>query len=112
MFAKRFFFICAGFLCLALAYQLGASKAPAAKPSSYQCFGSGAHGSYGVKDRFLYRADPSGPAYRFALPVPGTATPIACSESAGIEAVILDNGQVWLWDGSNVRWTTGGSFPQ
>lgn len=112
MFAKRLFYVCAALLCLAAAYLLGSTSAKAAKPGLYQCFGLAEHGSYGVKDRFLYRADPSGPAYRFSLPVPGTATPIECGESAGIEAVILDNGDVWLWDGGNVRWRSGGSFPQ
>ena len=34
MFAKRFFYVCAGFLCLAFAYHLGASNATAAKPGS------------------------------------------------------------------------------
>lgn len=69
-------------------------------------------GSYEVKDRFSYRVDPFGPALCFPLPVPGTATPIECGESAGIEAVIVDNGDVGLWDGGNVRWRSGGSFPQ
>ena len=109
--AKAFLFVCAGIFLLALSYHLGATNATAAKPGTfYQCFGLGAHGSYGVKDRFLYRADPAGPAYRYSLPVPGTATPIECGESAGIEAVILDNGEVWLWDGGS--WRSGGSFPQ
>ena len=112
MLAKKLFYASAALFLLA-AYHLGATNAKAARPGPlYQCFGLGAHGSYGVKDRFLYRADPFGPAYRFSLPVPGTATPIECGESAGIEAVILDNGDVWLWDGGNVRWRSGGSFPQ
>lgn len=34
MFAERFFFVCAGFLCLALAYHLGANNATAKVPGS------------------------------------------------------------------------------
>jgi hypothetical protein len=34
MVAKRFFYVCAGFLSLAFAYHLGASNATAAKPGS------------------------------------------------------------------------------
>ena len=34
MFAKRFFFICAGLLCLALAYHLGATSATAQAPGN------------------------------------------------------------------------------
>ena len=34
MVAKRFFYVCAGLLCLALAYHFGATSATAAKPGS------------------------------------------------------------------------------
>jgi len=34
MFAKRFFYVCAGLLCLALAYHLGATNAKAAPPGN------------------------------------------------------------------------------
>ena len=113
MLTRRLFYICAAILCLAATYHLGATNATAAKPGpSYQCFGFGPHGSYAVKDRTLYRADPTGTVQRFPVPVPGTAKPIACGESAGIEAVILANGHVWLWDGNNVQWKSGGSLPQ
>ena len=113
MFAKKLLHASAALFFLAAACSMGANVAKTAKPGpAYQSFGLAAHGAYAVRGRFLYRADPSGPAYRFPLPLPGTATPIACGESAGIETVILDNGDVWLWDGSNVQWRSGGSFPQ
>jgi hypothetical protein len=34
MLTKRFFYVCAGLLCLALAYHLGASSATAARPAA------------------------------------------------------------------------------
>lgn len=44
--AKRFFYVCAGLLCLALAYHLGASNASAqygAQVTGYSCTNASAH---------------------------------------------------------------------
>ena len=113
MFARRFFYVCAGLLCLALAYHLGATTATAGRPSTrLQCVAVSSGGSYAVKDRYLYKVHFPNPIYQFTAPVPGLSEPIACgANEVGNPSVILDNGEVWSWDGGG-GWMLSGTFPQ
>lgn len=45
MFAKRFFYVCAGLLCLALAYHLGATSATGAPPADDSVVATSANGT-------------------------------------------------------------------
>jgi len=74
VFAKRFFYVCAGFLCLAFAYHLGASNATAAKPGSTIV---AAECNYPITvaciDRTVYMRDLNSPqGLRIYPSVPGT----------------------------------------
>ena len=102
MFAKRFFFVCAGLLCLAITYHLGARNAGAHEPSFMDCasFGDG-YSPVAVVDRQLFYSD----GRRIGDPVPGTSPVVAC----GANGVVLANGEAWRWGGSG--WYLMGTFP-
>jgi hypothetical protein len=102
MVAKRFFYVCAGLLCLALAYHLGAMSATA---QSGVLDASEVSYSYGtipgvVVNRMMYEAhgnppDPFTLSLTASAPVPGTS-PIVAMDAVG-RGVILANGDYYLW---------------
>ena len=95
MVAKQFFFVCAGFLCLAFAYHLGATNATAAKPGSTiiaaECDWPVA---VACVDRTVYVLDVTNPqGLRKYLSVPGTDPVIAVNyngPSNHITAMLLN----------------------
>lgn len=102
--AKKFFYVCAGMLCLSLAYHIGAERARA------QTLGSNLVGSTGcspgnvepnmalVVDRVVYGATLNG-SNEFQLhaplpPIPGTS-PVVSFDASCSDFAILANGDVW-----------------
>jgi len=104
MFAKRFFFICAGILCLALAYQLGVRNAGAQVPGQNLVgyVGPAASEFAVVVDRVVYKAANGLPLQPLAAlpPVPGSS-PVLTFAS---DNALLANGDVYDWIGSGWRY--------
>jgi hypothetical protein len=107
--AKRFFFVCAGILCLVVAYQFGAKSARA------QGLGSSVIGAMGcgpggggptialMVDRVTYRATINGSTLAFELlpplpPLPGTS-PVLALDMSCCGFALLENGDVWAGGG-------------
>lgn len=123
MLAKRFFYVSAGILCLALAYHLGATSATAQGTSSgivadIGCApGSPEPGMSLVLNRVVYSATLSG-TYGFQVraplpPIPGTS-PVVAIDASCTGLGMLANGDVWAGGGpswSYVGNVTGGPTP-
>jgi hypothetical protein len=106
--AKRFFFVCAGILCLMVAYHLGARTAGA------QSTGSNVIGAMGcapgsitptialMVDRVEYRATVDGSGNVQILPplppLPGTS-PVLALDASCCGFALLENGDVWAGGG-------------
>jgi len=109
MTARKFFYVCAGMLMLALSYHLGASSATAQIGGPIECAGITSGLATGVIGRYVYIMSRSEPVRLLAsLPVPGTSRVIACET----DMVVLENGEVWFWSPfSGGEWTLVGNFP-
>ena len=98
--ARKFFFVCAGFLCLVISYQLGYRNAHAQSDGLLSVGVLDTQWSNGfatVVGRTLIRA--SGSPLQFGPPlppIPGTASIIAVKGADPI--AMLSNGDVWRWD--------------
>jgi hypothetical protein len=100
MFARKFFFVCAGLLCLAITYHFGASSAKAAKPGPPII---AAYANYPITvaciDRTVYMRDVYNPQGLRTFPsVPGTEPVIAVGYNTtfyGITAM-LSNGDTYM----------------
>jgi hypothetical protein len=105
MVAKRFFFICAGILCLAFAYHLGARSASGeAYPTGpVECVGYSEHTAAAVINHELWRAEAG------ALDGTGTIPSASRAVACGYDGVVLENGEAWKWNG--VSWGLQGTFP-
>ena len=101
--ARRFFYICAGMLMLALSYGLGSRQA-AAQVGGQVSVGEIDHyhefGMVAVVGRILYQATVRGPISNVSAsaPVPGSS-PIVAVESQG-PAAMLANGDVYAGTGN------------
>ena len=103
--ARRFFFVSAGLLCLALTYHLGARSATAQGAALEAVQVETSEGGSAVVGRQLYilvggSGFPAGP------PIPGTARVTACCRNR----VVLDNGETWLLANGS-EWRLDGVFP-
>jgi hypothetical protein len=121
--AKRFLFVCAGMLCLSLAYHLGAERAGAQSSASdlvasTACSpGSVEPNMALVMDRVVYRATLNGSnvfQLQTALPpIPGTS-PVVSYDAGCSGFAILANGDVWAGGGPTWRYVgnlIGGPTP-
>ena len=104
MAAKRFFYVCAGLLCLALAYHLGATKAGAQSSVTIEGAnaGYGSGWATGVVGRTFHfkRHNSSEAGGTVPDPVPGTSPVIAtasASGAGGAQWVMLENGDVYSY---------------
>jgi hypothetical protein len=119
MVAKRFFYVCAGILCLALAYHLGARRAGAQGPVSVTtAYGwrgsSNSPGNYAaVVERTVYLLD-NGGHYQIGPPVPGTAPIVAVGGDQGNTVnnvtVVLGNGDAYACGLSEATWHFEGNI--
>jgi hypothetical protein len=108
--AKKFFFVCAGFLCLVVAYHLGASSAQGqgaltVDGSHIDC-DRGANGTVlytGVVGRTFYWNGSAVPP-----PIPGSARAVATCGGYGFYVVVLENGDVYR--GTDAQWTYDGNL--
>ena len=120
MLAKRFFYVAAGILCLALTYHLGARSAGAqaggGEGMGIDDTGSGGSGAWASAcvNRIFYSMHPAAsgePLDRFdvAVPVPGTS-PVVGTTCFGWRSavVLLANGEIWGSNGD--RWEYGGNL--
>ncbi len=111
MVTKRFFYVCAGLLCLALAHHLGARSTTAQASASIEaaaCYdvpGIVYDVKVAVINRMVYELGGSGPRLAIAEPIPGAAKVIA----VGIRGVILEDGEIWSHDTDT--WELEGVFP-
>jgi len=108
--ARKFFQVCAGLLCLVLAYHLGAQRAAAQSGATIDgagiawCQSGGgvtcgaALRATGVIGRTFHYVWDNGVVGTFPEPVPGTGRVIATDGLAG--AVVLENGDVLHYTGS------------
>ena len=113
MFAKRFFFVSAGLLCLAAAYHLGSTTATAAKPTGPVVGDIGSTCTLEmyaiVLDRTPYIANNTGPGITapYTLPpIPGSSAVVTfdpCTQNA-----ILADGSVYNWTGTS--WLVKGNL--
>ncbi len=101
--AKTFLFVCAGLLCLAIAYHLGARSAGAQAPSGVECVNVDGGRGFAVIGGYSYMVDDTGVS-RIPVPVPGRA--VACL----FQTALLDNGQVWTY-AEGEGWTLRGTLP-
>ncbi len=121
--ARAFFYVCAGILCLAMAYHLGARSATAQSAGTMEgaSFTSAQPGNYltasFVVNRVLYASAFTGsywspvPAQAATVgPVPGTAPIVATAAFGGPSGalVLLANGDVYR--GGNGSWEYGGNL--
>jgi len=100
MVAKRFFYVCAGLLCLALAYHLGARSATAQASSGVECANVNEfqNTTCAVIGRLFYwqPRDIDPPLPYTPTPVPGTSPIVACGIDSRPDAIVLlANGEVW-----------------
>ena len=102
--ARAFFFVCAGLLCLALAYHLGARSAGAQAGGGIECatvesVANGGNAAFAVINRYVYAKGFGGEPWRVGLyasePIPGASRVMAC----GVRYVILEDGSLYAWDG-------------
>lgn len=117
MFAKRFFYSCAGLLCLALAYHLGASNATAKQPSNlegpamewFAGPGPGTLIASGVVGRQFYQFAPyEGYPPPITAPIPGTDPIVATNPLQ--RSVMLANGDLYAWGVAGAAWTKAGNL--
>ena len=101
MFAKRFFFICAGLLCLAVAYHVGATSATA-KVSGSRLVAMADRPSIGSS---AVAVDQSGRIYLGHMgqwtqsgTVPGTPVAMWSRSNTGEVFFVLENGELWRLD--------------
>ena len=92
MVAKRFFYVCAGLLCLALAYHLGARSAGAQLGATIEGAGIDRGTASVAVNRVVYRAGTSGGIGQMACgtPVPGTSPILATSAYQEVWAITAD----------------------
>ena len=105
MVAKRFFYVCAGILCLALAYHFGARSATAqaglVEAGNIESTNNGVGLTCAVGRTFY--TDLGTPA---PVPVPGSAPIVATSlvsDARGYYAM-LENGDVYWWNYTEPTW--------
>lgn len=108
--ARAFFYVCAGILCLALAYHLGAKSAKAQSGITIEGPGLIQHGgaieATGCVGRILYISGT--PA--MAPPVPGSAPIVATATLANSPyGVMLANGDIYVFQ-SPGGWTLFGNL--
>jgi hypothetical protein len=107
--ARKFFYVCAGMLMLALSYYFGASTAGAQSGGAIECAGiANGEAATAVIGRYVYFMSRSEPVRLYATsPVPGTSPVIACDRGM----VVLENGEVWFWySAGGAEWGLVGSF--
>ena len=105
--ARKFFYVCAGMLMLALSYQLGASTVVAQVPGTVDCVGFGTYSANAVIGGRLYFINNSSPSVvedLGPLPTPGRA--VAC----GYQGVVMEDGSVWVNNGPG-NWRQLATFP-
>jgi hypothetical protein len=110
MFAKRFFYVCAGLLCLALAYHLGARGASAQgqgvlavaeiMPTTSRVSA--------VVGRDILALETNGERFDSGT-VPGSATIVAVDYSSGRFNAVLSNGDFYYRDSSG-PWILSGKI--
>jgi hypothetical protein len=112
--ARAFFFVCAGLLCLALAYHLGARSAGAQSGGGVECAAVDGSALYAVINRYVYHRDPGAGDWQIRLyasePIPGASRVMAC----GAYHVILEDGSLYVWDGvggGSGSWRLEQQFP-
>ena len=106
--ARTFFLVCAGILCLALAYHLGARSAGAQATGTAEAVSFSYGSAWAALDRYLYRIGTDNQVYRYSEPVPGTSPIIA----VGGDGVVLADGSVYTWFGNpDDWWRYRGTFP-
>jgi hypothetical protein len=108
MLAKRFFYVCAGVLCLALAYHLGAESARG-QSTSADCFAVDSEsGSVAVVGRTMYVRSFGGPyggPEVVPIAIPGSLPIIACAPYA----VLLENGDTYKYLNPENGWLHSGN---
>ena len=113
MFAKRFFYVSAAILCLAVAYHLGARSATAARAAglvegaTIQIVqaGAGVRAS-GAVDRKFYIVMENGAVVPYPIPIPGRERIVATNP--GSADVMLENGDLLRWNGT--EWARTGNL--
>ena len=86
MLAKRFFYVCAGLLCLALAYHLGARSATAQAPGNPIAAAPATGYVFTANGDLYYSPDPPTQPYSFLRNVFSGATPAAHETWGGVKA--------------------------
>jgi hypothetical protein len=102
--SKRFFYICAGILCLTVAYEIGAVNAVAQGPlrvdgATIQELSGGGVRASGVVDRKFYYIQDNGVVHPYTTPIPGKDRIVATNP--GYAAVMLENGDWLQWNGTD-----------
>jgi len=100
--ARRFFFICAGLLCLAIAFQFGAvsghaQTGVAVEGASIESVQDNTFPrATGCVSRFFYWIGDNGATHQLPVPVPGRERIVATDP---YETVLLENGDWLKFDG-------------
>jgi hypothetical protein len=104
--ARKFFFIGAGILCLALAYNLGARSATAqavglGAPGIFWTYGGYTYWTGAVNRSFVWAANAGNSTpHTIPDPIPGTSPVAATMMSDYVTAVLLANGDMFTWNGA------------
>ena len=102
--SKSFLYICAGILCLTLAYQVRSVNAVAQAQArvdgaTIQEISGGGLRASGVVDRKFYYIQDNGVVHPYATPIPGKERVVATNP--GYIAVMLENGDWLQWNGTD-----------
>ena len=104
--ARKFFYVCAGMLMLALSYHLGATTATAQAAGSLECASYSGNAAWAVAGHHLYYLSNSAPREFVDYgPLPNATRAVAC----GPLGVVLEDGSVW--QSSFGEWVQFGQFP-
>ena len=104
--ARKFCYICAGMLMLALSYHVGANTATAQVAGTFECASYSGNAAWAVAGHHLYFLNNSHPAAFVDYgPLPNATRAVAC----GPLGVVLEDGSVW--QSITGEWLQFGQFP-
>jgi hypothetical protein len=107
--AKKFFYVCAGLLCLALSFQFGAQSAVGQSTPVIEAVDCGSGTVSAIVNGVWEQVDPTTGAIRQSAPVPVAGQVIATGSSYGV--IVYENGDIYQWGGGPIAgWTRTGNL--
>ena len=104
--ARKFFYVCAGLLCLALAYHLGARSATGQTTAVIEGVSVSNDGLSAAVNGSYIKFDANTGAVYVSYPLPVTGHVLEASWST----VVYENGDVYVYQGSPGAWVLKGNL--